>query len=602
MPFFSLQRHLNRFSQFYPKDDPAIPAELYSAKPLIPDPSLLPPNLPTPSKRGDYTCQAATRDGIVWFGAKTGLTRYDPRARFEADQLMYFCARRDLPSSEVLALLPVEPEDESVYEAIWVLTPEGAARITMQWMTAEEKANHLLQESLDIVDRRGMFSQRWLAMPRDMSSALPYNESDNDGCFGCGFALAELMHYAVLRRERGPDHPETQRIKQIATRASEAMLLLTFIPGREDGFVARTYLAPHEPVPDGYFFRKLGDGTAEVVNTARAVAAGVAGQRLNAKGEIPARLAKLYKDENLTDAGLVYKGDTSSDELTLHFLHILYLKEIMAEDDPELVALGVQACKNIMGHLIDHGREMHDAFGTSTTWGKWSTSYFNSGIGWVDACLNSAEYLMYLRTTMAVTGEAGRWKEEFDACIADGYAELGPKHAERFEVMAQSEGVDLTESIMYGDHMLASTTFWPLITLETDDKLRETYRRAFKSWRGSIAREHNPGYDIPFHLACPEEALNWEKMERWFYRSPASRLAASVSLSNRHDTPLRLYRGGYKETGFLLPDDERFIAKYDRNPHEYRNWDDGDGTDRLVESCYVYTFAYWLGRYYGLFE
>ena len=280
-----------------------------------------------------------------------------------------------------------------------------------------------------------------------------------------------------------------------------------------------------------------------------------------------------------------------------------------------------------MGHILDHGREMHDAFGGPTTWSKWSVRYFNEGLGWVDACLNSAEILMYLRVTMAVTGEAGRWQEAYDACLADGYAELGPKHAERFEIMAQVEGLDLNESIMYGDHWLAVTAFWPLIMLEPDEKLREVYRAGFKSWRPTIAREHNPGYDIPFYLACPDESIDWEKMERWFYRSPSSRLAANVCLSARQDIPVRLFRGGgaetgfllpddermiakynrspyrgYKETGILLPDDERYISKYDRNPHEFRDWDDGDGTDRLVESCYVYTFAYWLARYYNIFE
>jgi hypothetical protein len=266
MPKLTLQRHLNRFCTFYPEGDPGIPVELFTATQQPADTSSV--KLPMPSKRSDYTCQAATRDGIVWFGAKTGLTRYDPNARIADDRLMYFGARRDIPHNEVLALLPAKPEDDATHESLWALTKSGAARIDMKWMDAEQKANHLLQETLDVVDRRGMVTQRWLAKPRDMSSALPYNESDNDGCFGCTFAMGELMHYAVLKRELGPDHPETQRIKKVVTRASEAMLLLTYIPARGDGFVARTYLAPHEPVPSfNYFFRKMPDGTAKIVAT-----------------------------------------------------------------------------------------------------------------------------------------------------------------------------------------------------------------------------------------------------------------------------------------------------------------------------------------------
>ncbi|MCL2445232.1 MAG: hypothetical protein FWD06_00465 [Oscillospiraceae bacterium] len=611
MPKITLQRHLNRFCTFYADGDPLIPNELYHITMQPANTSQV--KLPMPSKRSGYTCQAATRDGIVWFGAKTGLTRYDPNAHVEADVLMYFGARRDIPHNEVLALLPVQPMDETIHESLWVLTKGGAARIDMKWMDAEQKANHLLQETLDVVDRRGMVTQRWLAKPRDMSSALPYNESDNDGCFGCSFAIGELMHYAVLKRELGAEHPETQRIKKVATRASEAMLLLTYIPARGDGFVARTYLAPHEPVPNfNYFFRKMPDGTAQIVPTPTVHDRGLAGKSApHDVSLIPDRLRKLYLDEGIGDLGIAYKGDTSSDELTLHFAHFYYLNKILGEDDLELAALSRQACINVMEHLMRNNREMSEPWGP-TTWGKWSLRYFQSDIGWIDSCLNSAQYLMYLRVTMDVAGEQGKWKEEYDLCISQGYAERPQHHAERFEIMAQDEGVDLPESIMYGDHMLAVTAFWLLLLLEPDEELRAKFTAGFKSWRGSIGREHNPGYDLPFHLACPDEPIDWAKLEHWFYRSPQSRLASNVSLSVRHDIPVRLWRGSnrdsnysldqsaYLETGFLLPDDERFISKYDRNPHQFRDWDDGEGQDCLVESCYVYTFPYWFGRYYDM--
>ena len=591
-----LQRHLNRFNKFYPDSDPAIPPELYC---LTPEPcALLPESCPLPSRRRDYSCQAVTRDGVLWFGAKTGLTRYDPTAEWQADRVMYFSARRDIPSNEILALLPVAPDSENVNEALWVLTAGGAALITMRWMTAEEKANLLLQENLDVVDRRGMFTQRMLSRPRDLTSAVPYNSSDNDGCFGCTFAMAEELHYAVLRRERGPAHPETLRVKAIATRAAEAMLLLTYLPGRGDGFVARSYQTAHEPVPDdGVYFRKLGDGTARVENTTFAIKNGWAGMVIDASTPVPERLARLYKNENnLGDAGISYKGDTSSDEITLHFVHCYYLHETLGKDDPELAELNAQACRNMMDHILGHGYEMHDAFGGPTTWAKWSPDYFAHGLGWTDACLNAAELLMYLRVTMAVTGEQGRYREAYDALIADGYAELGPLHAERFDKMARAEDMDLPESIMFGDHMLATAAFWPLILLEDDPALRETCRAGYKSWRGTVAREHNPGFDIPFLLACPDEHIDMLKLEHWFYRSPASRLASPVSLECRADMPVKYYRNDYRETGFLLPDDERFIAKYNRSPWLYT----GRGTDSMVDSCYPYTFAYWLGRYYNI--
>ena len=47
--------------------------------------------------------------------------------------------------------------------------------------------------------------------------------------------------------------------------------------------------------------------------------------------------------------------------------------------------------------------------------------------------------------------------------------------------------------------------------------------------------------------------------------------------------------------------DERAISKYDRDPYAYRDTENHRGTYHL-ESCYVYTFAFWLGKYYGLIE
>jgi len=592
-----LKRHLNRFSEFYPKGSKRIPRQLREAKPQAPDLSAFP--LPLPSKKADYTCYAESRDGVVWYGAKTGLTRYDPGAPDKADRVQYFSALRDLPDNEVKALWLDTPSQECDYEVLWVLTAQGAAKLTMRWLTAEEKANLLLQESLDIVDRRGMMTQRHLSVPHRADTPLPYNESDNDGCFGCGFAIGELMHYAVLKRELGPDHPETLRIKKIATRASEAMLLLMTISGRGDGFVARTYLLPTEPVPnDGLYFRKLGDGTAQVVTTRRTLENEQAGVLIDASHPVPARLAKLYEDAGCDGTGLVYKGDTSSDELTLHYVHLYYLHEIMAEDDPELVQLGVEAGKATMAHIIDHGFEMHDYHGGPTTWAKWSERYFSFGsLGWVDACLNAAEILMYLRVVMAITGEEGRWKEAADYLVSKDYPAFTPQHESRFTQLTMAARLDATEDIMYGDHMLATAAFWPLILLEPDEGLREVLRKGYVTWRGSIGREFNPGYDLPFHLACPGEPLDWARLERWFYRFGPSRLASPVSLTPRHDMPVRVRRGGEKETGFLLPPDESVITKYDRNPNAYT---EGDPSDRTVESCYVYTFAYWFGRYYGM--
>ncbi|MCL2495528.1 MAG: hypothetical protein FWE98_07745, partial [Oscillospiraceae bacterium] len=598
-----IKRRLNRMIELFPGGNPNIPSQLYAIKAQAPDLANFP--LPLPSKKSDYTCFAESRGGVMWYGAKTGLTRWDPNAPRKEDRVQYFSATRHLPDNEVKAISidNAQCTMHNDYEVLWVLTATGAAKITMRWLTGEEKADILLEESLRVVDRRGMMTQRHLSVPGRPETAVPYNESDNDGCFGCGYAMGELLHYAVLRRELGADHPKAIAAKAVATRASEAMLLLLFMPCRGDGFTARTYMTPHEPVPGGggLYFKKLGDGTARLCTTERTLRDGTAGTIIPCPDKVPPRLAKLYEDEGFTDKGLVYKADTSSDELTLHFAHLYYLHLVLGDEDPELTRLAIEGGSALLGHILDHGNELIDAFGEPTTWAKYSERYFQFGsLGWVDACLNSTELLMYLRVMMQINPENARWQAAYDTLLARGYQFLGQKHAERLDQMCAFLHNDPAEEIMYGDHMLATAAFWPLILLEPDESLKALYRAGFVSWRGSIGREFNPGYDLPFALTCPDEYVDWARLEQWFHRNPASRLASCVNVAARHDMPARARLAGDKETGFLLPPDEYPVSKYDRNPNAYR--DEESGGARTVESCYVYTFAYWFGRWYGLVD
>lgn len=588
---YKLKSHLCRFCKIFALDDKNIPSELLTFKNYRPDLSEFP--YPLPSKKSDYICCAET-DGIKWFGASNGLTRYDEKAERETDIVMFFSAPRDLPDNNVKAIMPDGNN-------IWVLTETGAAYIEMKLITPEEKAEILLRETLKCVDRRGMVSQRRLAEPRNIDSAVPYGHSDNDGCFTAGFAIGEIFKYAVYKREKGVEHPDTVAAKKTATRACEACLLLMQIHKRGDGFVARTYLCADEPLPDDGIFFRITDGKARCLETTEAKKRNCAGAEIEASAPISERLAKLYTDLGYTDNDIIYKADTSSDEITLHYLHMLIAHEHLGCDDPELDEIIVSSVKGLMNHIIDHGYELHDFTGKPTSWAKWSTDYFNTEFGWVDGALNSAQLLMYLLVTMKITGEEGKWREHYDHLVNElGYADMTEKHFDRLYQASISMGFDYPEDIMYGDHMLATAAFWGLCTLETDKDLLKKYKKGFKAWRTSIAREFNPGYDLPYAISCPEDEIDLDRHADWFYRTNSSRLAAGVSLTGRHDIPVKNLRTGSKEISVALPPDEVFISKYDRNPLAFTNEDSGGVW--VVESCYVYTFAYWIGRYYGLFE
>jgi len=589
MPYI-LTPQFARFPKFYKKSDTEVPDALLNARAEVPDLADFP--FPLPSKKSDYTCYANGNGGVVWYGAKTGLTRFDPKAERKEDIVMFFSADRDLPDNNVQALL-------AQGDSVWVLTDNGVTFMEMRRISMKEKADILLKETLRCVDRRGMISQKKLSVPGDVNSFVSYGHSDNDGCFTASFAMGELYRYAVLKKEKGENDQEALDALKVATRAVEACLLLMNISGRGDGFVARSYLTTAEPVPDdGLFFRKSG-GKAVCLPTKMSKAKNLEGKVIEAGFPVPARLAKLYRDEGFTDDEIVYKGDTSSDEITLHYILMLFAHDILGEGDPELDSLIKMSAKNTLSHIINHGFELHECDGKPTTWAKWSPEYFNTGMGWGDGPLNAAEILMYLRVVMHITGEKGKWLEAFNKLIDMGYADLTEKHHDRFWECAMLGGVEVYEDIMFGDHPLATCAYWGLISLETDEKLKEKYKKGYKSWRYSIAREHNPFYDMAFKLSCPEKEIDMDKLASWLYRTNPSRLAAGVSLIGRHDIPVRICLGDSKEVSYRLPPDEMYISKYDRNPFKLRNEDSG-GVN-CVESCYVFTLAYWMGRYYGFF-
>lgn len=587
---YVIGRHLNRSCVIMGSDDPRVPPELFSASVIKPDLSGFP--YPLPCRKDKYFAFVADGD-VAWYAADGGLTRYDKAAARDADRLMYFSAERDLPDNHVRHILLKDG-------VLWAECATGVAAISMIPLTGEEKADVLLKETLECVDRRGMVSQRTLAAARDLSSAHPYGHSDNDGGFTAAFVIGEVFHYRCLLKELGPDDPKTVGQRELTMRSLEACLLLMKIHGRGDGYIARSYITKDEVLPsDGLFFRKQG-GFSVCLDTPYARELGISGKSFPTPDPVPDRLAALYRAEGYTDDDIIWKGDTSSDEVTLHFLMLLVAWDYFAEDDKELRDFICGCVTDTISHIVEHGFRLLELDGRPTTWARWDPEYFDSVFGHVDACLNSAEMLMYLNVAHHITGD-GRWREVYDHLIRDlHYADLPLLHYDRHAHECAARVRDCAEEMMYGDNMLAVASFCGLLATEKDPVLRDKYERAVLTWDHSLLREVTPGYTFPLAAVSDRFGFDGEATVDWFRHINISRLASSVSLSGRLDVPVRMLKGGYKETGWLLQPDERFISKYDRDPLEYK--DEDSGGLYCVESCYFYTFAYWIGRYFGFVE
>lgn len=589
---YKLQKHKCRFAEILPIYSADIPEELYYISAEKPDLGNI--DFPLPSRKKDYICSARTEDGILWCGADNGVTAIDLNAERPSFRVMHFTADRYLPDNHVKNMV-------AVGNTLWVACRTGVSKIELKELSCEEKADILLNETKKAVDRRGMVTNKALTEARNIDSFVDYGHSDNDGCFTAAFAIGEMFHYAVLKREKGENAPETKRAKATALRASEACLLLMNIPGRGNGFVARSYLVEGEPLPDdGLFFKKTDSGKAYCIDTSAARERSMVKTFVEASAHVPGRLARLYRSLGYNDDQIRYKGDTSSDEVTLHFLNMMYTYDILCENDEELKKIVEDSCVNLMNHIIDNGYALIECDGNPTTWAKWSPDYFSTPTGWADACLNAAELLMYLKVTMHITGEKGKWQDEYDKLINQyHYDDLPLLHYDRFTHMSYAFGNECSEELMYGDNMLAVCTFWGLIGLEDDPVLKEKYKKALRTWDHTLLREVNPGYWFPCKAVCPDYPVDMEKAADWFYHNNVSRLIADISM-DRIDLPKKIMFGGTAETGWHMQPDELKIAKYDRNYNEYHDRIREDLMN--VESCYVYTFAYWTGRYYGFIE
>lgn len=589
---YLLKKHITRRASFHKITDECVPKELLTIKNEVPSLSDFP--YPLPSAKSDYTAQAKGNGDIMWYAGKTGVTRYDPHGKSIEEKIMYFSAHRYLPHKAVDAILP----DGT---GLWAKCGKEVSHIEFMVLSSEQKAEILLKETNEFVMRRGMVSQRHLREFRNYESREDYASCDNDGLFTSGYAVAEMYRYATLKRELGANHERTLDARKNATKACEACLLLMYIHGRPEGFIARSYHVTGEPVPnDGIFYKRSGK-TARCVYTDYAQENGRVGEEVPCDYPIPDRLAALYRSLGYNDDDITYKADTSSDEVTGHFLQMKTAHDILAPEDPELDGLIKDACTRTMKHIIDHGYEFCESSGKPTTWAKWSMRYFtNDPIGYVDAPLNSAELLAYLKITMHITGESGIWQETYDKLISEGYADLGLLHYDRFFQGAMREGVAPEEDLMYGDNMLALMTYWMLCTLEKDETLLAKYRAAFKTWSGLILREHTPGYDFMYMLSIPDAEIDLEKDAKWFKHFECNRLTSSVN-AKRHDVALKQRRNRsekeFFEVSALLWPNERAISKFDRNPYYLTSNTDKGGT---IESCYIYTYAYWIGRYYGI--
>ncbi len=280
-----------------------------------------------------------------------------------------------------------------------------------------------------------------------------------------------------------------------------------------------------------------------------------------------------------------WKGDTSSDELVGHFFAYSVAYNLLPDESDRAAIRPVAG--RIACHLLDHGLNLVGPGGRITRWGRYSPEYFTTPDGKADCALNSLEILSHLRVAYHLTRD-----EQFLSAYRHLIDDLGYlQNVEQFATRAPAE-------VNYSDEELAYLSFYPVMKVEDDPRLRQQFARALRGLWLRTRDEKNPLWD--FIYAAGTGARDYDQKDALdsVDRIPLDTVSWTVRNSQRADVKLRsgLGRFGERESRRALPPNERAMMKWNGNPFEL----DGGNGGRSEDDGAFFQLPYWLGRYHHL--
>lgn len=440
------------------------------------------------------------------------------------------------------------------------------------------------------------------------------------------------------------------------------------------GFVARTYWLESEEsygLYDNIYWQVNEDNTATGISKKSPTTSGyylnnenLRGVTVDASGEIPERLWNNLVGENALKSDIIYKGDTSADELIGHAFIFKLMYDILADEDPELKELMITAIDNLAQHLVDNGYMLVDGSGQPTTWSNFSRTSFNVSSSVPMAPLHAMVILSIFKTASYITGYE-KWENEYRMAALDPayeYAKVVSQESDRMlaavsNVVGEAvspllslplkllSGTDLYNLILKivcndSDLEMAMLGFYTLFQTEDDKKILSYYKEGLEAWWDVASYTENPLWYYIYQLAYPDKNIkdaygnNILETASWsLSRHPVSTIKYRASNNNRDDitqldlSPLGItdiwYAPSYSLDGKLpaevpenpeILDYVRFVlsasgvdwtvaAPDERAFHKYNENPyilNNHYSPISMEASTTYTLPYWLGRYHGM--
>ncbi len=438
---------------------------------------------------------------------------------------------RWIPDEEVTAV--AANEDSSL---ILVGTNKGVSLITTKMMTLREKADYYqaMTEKYNVRDA-GFVTIRNLSEHGNVESGA-VEVSDNDGLWTASYMACQVMRYAATKDKEA---------LELARRSMKALLRLFKVSGIE-GFVVRAYRRPGE--------RGYGNGHHEWFHTT----------------------------DDMGD--LEWKCETSSDETTGHYYGFALYFDYCA-DKKEKEEISKVLC-GMLDYIIANNYTLVDYDGKPTTWAHWTPEALNYDDKWFwERGINSLEMLSYLKTCYHFSGDE-KYQTEYLRLIRQ----------QRFAANCLQYRINDAHVVHIDDHLgfLAVT---PLLMYETDPEIRQYYLMGINHHWESQRIERCPLWNVLYGVLT-DEHCDIENAVATLEELPLDLLHWKCLNSKRpelvYDRGQEIFGGG-KQLVAPLPNDEKYIQKYDGNPFRA----DGGNSMRFEDGT-IFLQSYWLAKYFGL--
>jgi hypothetical protein len=493
----------------------------------------------------DVRCVAVASEGGLWFGTADGVARWDGGG---------WSVRRDrrwLLNNEVRQIV-FGPDDSA-----WVATAGGVSVLRRTNITLAVKAElfHRVLETRH-VRPPGIVEKCRLRVPGDVTTWEPMDD-DNDGGYTALALAMESYRYAATR------DPAALAAARRAFAALEFLQRVTGTPG----FVARTV------VPADW--QQMHDPNTETPDPEWAEEQ----SRDPRHKRVPVRW-RLSADQRW-----LWKGDTSSDEITAHMFGYFVFHE-HAANAADRVRVRDQVCR-IVDHLVEHGYTLVDDDGWPTRWGVWAPERLNGDPDWaMERGINSVELLSFLKLAEHVSGQAQ---------YAAAYQRLVEAHHYDRNAL---EAPNLNPAWRtYIDTELLAFAYPTLLQLERDPRLRRVYRRSFDRWHDSIRADGNPFYESLYAIHASPRRANLAGARTFLREVPLDLIRWTADNSAREDVPLGRFPAlEARQTSRLLPPSQIGYSRTDQNPWLAVQGDGG----RSESDGVFFLLSYWMGRCYGL--